>query len=158
MWLYSGPEDTAWTHSEVVGEDTVAQWLPSITGNKDNPCEAKQILPFDAEHPPGEAFTNMYSPVPNGEPHHRRAESEGSDDIEYADDVSDDSNNDDEVESSPCFEHRSKQTEEPVADHGKAVALSVKTLKRTRTTTAEPSEKVAKQEKGCNFWCVPHGG
>ena len=68
-----------------------------------------------------QAFTNMYSPVPNGEPHH--GESEGSGDFEYADDsgdnVSDDSDDDDEVESPPRSEHRSKQTQDPAANHGK---------------------------------------
>ena len=88
----------------------------------------------------------MYSPVPNGEPHH--GESEGSGDFEYADnssdDVSDDSDDDDEVESPQRSESRSKQTQDPAADHGKAAASSAKTQKRARTTTPEPSEKVAK--------------
>ncbi|XBI02840.1 hypothetical protein VPH35_131340 [Triticum aestivum] len=156
--MYSGPGDTARTHPEEVREETVAQWLRSITGNKENPCGAKLILPFNAKHPPG-AFTNMYSPVPNEEPHHGGAEREGSDDIEYAgnssDDDSDNSDYDDEVESPPCFERRSKQSQDPAADHGKAAAMSVKTQKHTRTTTPEPSEKVAKQ--GRYFWNVPHG-
>lgn len=45
MWLYSGADDTARTHPEEVKEETVAQWLRSITGNKDNPRGAKRIDP-----------------------------------------------------------------------------------------------------------------
>ncbi|KAF7011705.1 hypothetical protein CFC21_051380 [Triticum aestivum] len=157
MWMYSGPEDTTRVRREEVGEQTVARWLWSITGNKDNPCGAKRILPFHSEHLPGEAFTNMYSPVPNREPHH--GESEGSGDFEYAydnsDDVSDDSDDDDKVESPPHSERRSKQTQEPAADHGKAVRSSAKTQDHARTTTPEPSEKVAKQ--WCHFSSVPYG-
>ncbi|XBJ18833.1 hypothetical protein VPH35_009909 [Triticum aestivum] len=157
IWMYSGPEDTTGAHPEEVSEETVAQWLQSITGNKENTHGAKGILPFHSEHLPGEAFTNMYSLVPNGEPHH--GESEGNNDFEYADDnsddVSDDSNDDEEVEPPPCSERRSKQTRDPAADHGKATASSAKTLKHARTTTPEPSEKVAK--KGCHFWSIPYG-
>jgi hypothetical protein len=54
MWMYSGPEDTARTHPEEVEEKTVAQWLRSITGNKDNPRGSRRILPFDAQNAPGE--------------------------------------------------------------------------------------------------------
>lgn len=112
MWLYLGTEDTARTHPEEVQEDTVAQWLRSITGNKDNPRGAKRILPFDAEHPPGEVFTKMYSPVPNGEQYLGGVESEdGSVDIEHADnseDDSDDSEDSEEVESPPRSERRTK--------------------------------------------------
>jgi hypothetical protein len=59
MWLYSGTEDTTRTHPEEVREETGAQWLRSITGNKDNPRGAKQILPFDADHLPGEVRHNL---------------------------------------------------------------------------------------------------
>ena len=54
MWMYSGPEDTARTHPEEVNEETVAQWLRSITSNKDNPRGSRKILPFDANNAPGE--------------------------------------------------------------------------------------------------------
>ena len=54
MWLYSGTEETTRTDPEEVKEETMAQWLRSITGNKENPRGAKRILPFDAEHPSGE--------------------------------------------------------------------------------------------------------
>ena len=61
MWMYSGPEDTARIHLEEVEEETVAQWLRRITGNKDNPCGAKRILPFNAENSPGEVRSNLSS-------------------------------------------------------------------------------------------------
>ena len=54
MWMYSGPGDTARAHPEEVGEETVAQWLRSITGNKDNPRGSKRVLPFNADHEPEE--------------------------------------------------------------------------------------------------------
>jgi hypothetical protein len=54
MWLYTGPDDSCRTHPEEVPEDTVAQWLKSITGARDNPRGAKRILPFCAERKPGE--------------------------------------------------------------------------------------------------------
>ena len=92
----------------------------------------------------------MYSPMPNGEQHLGGAEREGgSADIDYPDDSdndSDDSDDREEVESPPRSEHRSKQSQDPAADHGKAAASSVKTQKCTRKTP-EPSEKVAKQAK-----------
>ena len=37
MWMYSGANDTARVHPEEVMDETVALWLKSITGNKDNP-------------------------------------------------------------------------------------------------------------------------
>ena len=37
MWMYSGTDDTARTHPEEVIEEMVAQWLRSVTSNKDNP-------------------------------------------------------------------------------------------------------------------------
>ena len=37
MWMYSGTDDTARTHPEEVDKEMVAQWLRSVTGNKDNP-------------------------------------------------------------------------------------------------------------------------
>ena len=54
MWMYSGPGDTARVHPEEVAEETVAQWLWSITGNKHNHRGSRRIRPFDAEHEPEE--------------------------------------------------------------------------------------------------------
>jgi hypothetical protein len=61
MWMYSGTEDTARVHPEEVAEETVAQWLRSITGNKDNPRGARRILPFDANNARGEVRLGLPS-------------------------------------------------------------------------------------------------
>jgi hypothetical protein len=52
MWHYSGVDDTTRTDPEDVSEETVAQWLRSITGARDNPQGSKRVLPFSAENPP----------------------------------------------------------------------------------------------------------
>ena len=52
MWMYLGTNDTARFHLEEVADETVAQWLQSITGNKDNPSGSRRVAPFDAENEP----------------------------------------------------------------------------------------------------------
>ena len=52
MCLYSGTDDTTRIHPKEVDEDTVAQWLRGITGNKDNPRGSRRVAPFDSEHEP----------------------------------------------------------------------------------------------------------
>ena len=52
MWMYSGTNDTARVHPEEVADETVAQWLQSITGNKDNPKGSRRVAPFDTENEP----------------------------------------------------------------------------------------------------------
>lgn len=52
MWMYSGPGDTSRIHSEELHEETVAQWLRSITMNKDNPRGTRRVLPYDANNTP----------------------------------------------------------------------------------------------------------
>ena len=47
MWMYSGIEDSTRIHPEEVDEETVAQWLQGITGNKDNPRGSRRVPPFD---------------------------------------------------------------------------------------------------------------
>ena len=93
----------------------------------------------------------MYLPVPNGEQHLGGAESEGvSAAIDYADDSdddNDDSDDDEEVESPPRIEQHTKQSQDPAVDHDKATTSSVRTPKRTRTSTPDPMEKTAKQAK-----------
>ena len=37
MWMYSGIEDSTRIHPEDVDEKTVAQWVQSMPGKKDNP-------------------------------------------------------------------------------------------------------------------------
>jgi hypothetical protein len=52
MWYYSGTDDTTRSHPEDVPEDTVAQWIRSITGARDNAVGTKRIQPFSANHLP----------------------------------------------------------------------------------------------------------
>ena len=52
MWMYSGIDDTTRIHPEEVDEDTVAQWLRGITGNKDNPRGSRRIPPLDNSYEP----------------------------------------------------------------------------------------------------------
>ena len=52
MWHYSGADDTTRTHPEEVLETTVAQWLRSITGARDNPRGSRRVVPFSANHQP----------------------------------------------------------------------------------------------------------
>ena len=49
MWMYSGPGDTARVHPEEVADETVAQWLKGIIGNKDNPRGSRRVNPFNTE-------------------------------------------------------------------------------------------------------------
>ena len=51
------------------------------------------------------------------------------------------------VDSPPRTERRSKLLHDPAGGHGKTVAPSTQTQERTRTSTPEPTEKVAKQPK-----------
>ena len=52
MWLYSGVEDSTRIHPEEIDEETVAQWLQGITGNKDNPSGSRRVPPFDSTNEP----------------------------------------------------------------------------------------------------------
>lgn len=52
MWVYSDSNDTARIHPEEIDDKTVARWLESITGNKDNPRGSRRVAPFDSEHEP----------------------------------------------------------------------------------------------------------
>ena len=60
---------------------------------------------------------------------------------------SDESDDDEVGDSPPRSERRSKQLQDPAGGRGKTVAPSTQALKRTRTLTPEPTEKVAKQPK-----------
>ena len=66
---------------------------------------------------------------------------------DYEEEESDESDDDEVVDSPPRSEHRSKQLQDPAGRCGKTVAPSTQTQKRTRTSTPEPTEKVAKQPK-----------
>ena len=52
MWMYSGIEDSTRIHPEDVDEKMVAQWVQSMTGNKDNPRGSRRVLPFDTNNQP----------------------------------------------------------------------------------------------------------
>ena len=52
MWMYSGANNTARVHPEEVLAKTVAQWLRSITGNKDNPRGTRRVDPFSDSNQP----------------------------------------------------------------------------------------------------------
>jgi hypothetical protein len=52
MWMYSSTDDSTRIHPEEVAEETVAQWLQGITGNKDNPRGSRRIPPLDAANEP----------------------------------------------------------------------------------------------------------
>ena len=98
-----------------------------------------------------QAFPKMFSPVPNGEQILEGVESEGnSADISYAEDSegsSEESEESEDAESPPRTEQRTKRSQDPAANRGKAVASSAKNPKRTRTGTPDPTEKAAKQPK-----------
>ena len=64
---------------------------------------------------------------------------------EEEEEESEESDDEEEVNSLPCSEHRSKQQHDPSGGRGKNMAPSAHTQKRTRTSTPEPTEKVAKK-------------
>ena len=66
---------------------------------------------------------------------------------EEEEEESEESDDEEEVDSPPCSERRSKQHHDPAGGRGKNMALSTHTQKRTRTSTLEPTEKVARQPK-----------
>ena len=60
---------------------------------------------------------------------------------------SDESDNEEMVDSPPHSKHRSKLLHDPAGGRGKTVDPSTQTQKRTRTSSPEPTKKVAKQPK-----------
>ena len=91
--------------------------------------------------------------MPNGEQvleqgQEGEASAEESDEWESSDDddeeESEESDDKEAVNSPPRSERRSKQHHDPAGGHGKNVAPSTHTQKRTRTSTPEPIEKVSK--------------
>ena len=52
MWMYSGIEDSTRIYPEEVNEETVAQWLHGIIGNKDSPSGSRRVPPFDHVNEP----------------------------------------------------------------------------------------------------------
>ncbi|KAI4984200.1 hypothetical protein ZWY2020_046572 [Hordeum vulgare] len=153
MWHYSGPEDSTRSHPEEVSEETVAQWLRGITGACDNPLGAKRVWPFSVENkPPNMELTNMYSPVSNGEQVDASGESEGgSADSDYTEDIEgsdyDSEEIEEEVQSPPCNESRSKHSQDPAATPSKTLVSNTRNVKRDRAATTESAEKAAKHPK-----------
>nr|XP_045088079.1 uncharacterized protein LOC123495830 [Aegilops tauschii subsp. strangulata] len=154
MWLYSGIDNTTRIHPEEVDEETVAQWLQGITGNKDNPRGSRRVPQLDNTYEPDKVYTEMYS-MPNGEQVQEQEQegeviggeigdwqSDGGDDEE-----SEDSSDGEEVESPPRSERCSKQRQDPSSVRGKATAPTGQTSKRTRTSSPVPTEKAPKQPK-----------
>ena len=94
--------------------------------------------------------------MPNGE-QTREQDQEGEDSADESgewqssdgddEEESDEADDDEGVDSPPRSEHRSKHHHDPAGERGKAVAPSTQTQKWTRTSTPEPTEKVAKQPK-----------
>ena len=94
----------------------------------------------------------MYSPVPNGGEGLDMTGSDGDSgnfSLDGDDSESDDDSGSEEVEevSPPRAEGRSKTKNDPTLDRGQAGGSSAKGSKRSRTTTPEPAERVAKQPK-----------
>ena len=86
----------------------------------------------------------MYSML-NGDHHQEGVESEvGSADFEYADESEEDN---EEFDSLPHSEGRSKKSQDPAGGHGNAAASSAKIPKCTQMSTPDPTEKAVKQAK-----------
>ena len=102
-----------------------------------------------------QVFTEMHS-MPNGE-QALDQDQEGEDSTEESgkweslgeeeEEDNEESDEEEEVDSPPCSDRRSKQQHDPSGSHGKSAAPSATTQKRARTSTPEPTEKVAKQPK-----------
>ncbi|KAE8809745.1 Aspartic proteinase nepenthesin-1 [Hordeum vulgare] len=52
MWHYPGPGDSTQSHPGEVSEETVVEWIKSITGPCDNPMGSKRVAPYSAENKP----------------------------------------------------------------------------------------------------------
>ncbi|KAI5012881.1 hypothetical protein ZWY2020_025147 [Hordeum vulgare] len=150
MWHYTGSEDSTRLHPEEVDEETVSQWIRSITGPCDNPVGSRQVAPYSAENKPRKLeWTNLHSLVPNGEQLDLGGESEGgSADIEYVDDSEDALEDiEEEEQSPPRREPRTKQRHDPSAAPSKTVASSNRSVKRDRAVAPDSAEKATKQSK-----------
>ncbi|KAI4983741.1 hypothetical protein ZWY2020_025607 [Hordeum vulgare] len=153
MWHYSGPGDSTRSHPEEVLEETVAQWIKGITGPCDNPMGTKRVAPYSAENKPRKLeWTNLHSPVPNGDEFDIGGESEGgSIDSDYVDDSEeseDDLDDSEELKQSlPRLELRSKHRHDPMTSPSKTLASSSRNVKCDRAVATDFEEKAAKQPK-----------
>ncbi|KAI4963186.1 hypothetical protein ZWY2020_017011 [Hordeum vulgare] len=155
MWHYTGPENSTRSHPEEVDEDTVVKWISGIAGPCDNPMGAKRVLPFSAQNSPSnKAWTNLHSPVPNG---NALDIEEGSmeDSVESEEYVKDSEETEEEEEeeseeedSSPSrHEPRSKLRHDPAGTPSKPLASSGRSAKRVRVSSSKPVEQPAKVSK-----------
>ncbi|KAI5016277.1 hypothetical protein ZWY2020_006128 [Hordeum vulgare] len=153
MWHYSGPEDSTRSHPEEVSEETVDQWLKSITGPYDNPVGAKRVAPYSVENKPlNLEWTNMHSPIPNRDQFEIGGESEGgSVESDYADDSEerkdDSGDSEEENQSLPRPESWSKHRHDPKDAPSKTLASISRNMKRDRAVATDSAEKCAKQPK-----------
>nr|XP_045084547.1 nucleolar and coiled-body phosphoprotein 1-like [Aegilops tauschii subsp. strangulata] len=148
-WRLPGDE-TEQRPQEEVDEETVAQWLQGITGNKDNPRRSRRIPPLDNTNEPDKIYTEMYS-MPNGE-REQEGEGSGGDSSDWhsdggGDEESEDSSSGEEVDSPPRSERRSKQRQDPASVRGKVTPPTGQTSKRTQTSSPVPTKKALKQPK-----------
>ncbi|XBI75207.1 hypothetical protein VPH35_068606 [Triticum aestivum] len=158
MWLYSGLDDTTRVHPEEVTDEMLEGWLSSITGNKDNPRGARRVVPLDNTYEVDQATTEMYS-TPNGaqEPTEEGEASggeSGDEQVEWesdgegeGDDVIDSSEEEEEEVEPPRPEGRSKLTDDPARERGKATAPVGQSSKRPRTSSPTPTEKAPKHPR-----------
>ncbi|KAI5012805.1 hypothetical protein ZWY2020_025071, partial [Hordeum vulgare] len=95
---------------------------------------------------------NMYSPVPNGEqPNDGEESANDSVEVDHAEDSEGGANDleegEEEVQSPPCTEHRSKQRQDPAVVPSRTLASSTRNPKHDRAVPSESTEKAAKQPR-----------
>ncbi|XBJ03023.1 hypothetical protein VPH35_022269 [Triticum aestivum] len=150
--MYSGLEDSTRIHPEDVSEDTVEQWLRGITGNKDNPRGSRRVVPFDHLRQPEQALVDMYS-MPNGvQEQDLEGEASGGESGEWHSDVEEDEKSDDpsdeeEVNSPPRRERRSKHAHDLESTPDLVAAPTGQSSKCPRTSSPVSTEKAPKQPK-----------
>ncbi|XBJ01325.1 hypothetical protein VPH35_020993 [Triticum aestivum] len=150
MWMYS--EDSTRIHPEDVSEDILEKWLMGITSNKDNPRGSRRVIPFDHWRQPEQALIDMYS-MPNGVQEQDVEEGvSGGESGECRSDAEEDeesnkSTKDEEVDSPPHRERRSKHAHDPVSTPDLVTAPTGQSSKRPRTSSPVLIEKAPKQPK-----------
>ncbi|KAI4969203.1 hypothetical protein ZWY2020_000117 [Hordeum vulgare] len=165
--VHRGPEDSTQTNVVGILEEKVTSWVLQITGPCENPKGARRVTPYSADNPPpNQAWTNWFSPVPNGNPEEEEEEGSQEGSVESAEYVFDsgeseeeDSEEEDEERDSPPPrpEHRSKHRHEPAAPSAPPasssalpaapVAPSVRGTKRARDAAAEPAGQSSRAPK-----------
>ncbi|KAI4972862.1 hypothetical protein ZWY2020_003787, partial [Hordeum vulgare] len=97
-------------------------------------------------------WTNMHSPMSNRDQVDVGGESEGgSADIDYVEDSEgsedDSEESEEEIQSPPCIDSRSKHCHDPAATPRKTLVSSTRNVKHDRVATTESAEKATKQPK-----------